>query len=157
MLSTRSSHAGGPALRWLLFATVVAGLVGCGPSTGSLSGRVTYKNKALPFGWVKLQAGNGQFFDAKIETDGAYTFASVPVGDAKFTVACVDPKLETYTRQLADQQKSRGNTKSTKIPVLPARTRSRSFTSFRAYEDITRSKLAFKVEPGPNVYHIDLK
>lgn len=63
------------------------GAVGCGPSTGTLTGKVTYNGKTLAGGNVTLVPdGKGQTFSATIAEDGTYTFANVRSGKYKVCV-----------------------------------------------------------------------
>src|SRR3989442_558893 len=73
--------------------------VGCGKGSGDVTGKVTYRNKPLPFGWVRAQGSDGVLRDGKIEANGTYAIEGIPAGEAKFTVSCVDPKIEQYTKE----------------------------------------------------------
>src|SRR5262245_1103788 len=61
----------------LLLICLVAGL-GCGAGAGDVSGKVTYKGKALPFGWVGVLPNDGIFRNAEIQSDGTYSFKDLP-------------------------------------------------------------------------------
>lgn len=71
----------------------VLALVGCGPATGSISGKVTYKDKPLTGGTVTFLTSDNKVKTAIIKTDGNYTIDKVAVGDAKIGVTPpVSPK-----------------------------------------------------------------
>ena len=75
-------------LRVLPLAAVLAS-VGCGASTGKVSGKVTYGDKVVKGGVVMFFVegkGNAQ---GQISEDGTYSIAEVPAGSAK---VCVDTK-----------------------------------------------------------------
>jgi hypothetical protein len=157
MLSCRTCQTWIQAWRRSSVVLVVTAVAfGCGKGAGDLGGRVSYKNKPLPYGWVKMNGSDGIFRDAKIESDGTYAFKDVPVGEAKFTVSCVDPKIEEFTRSHIANQRS-GKVRD----GVPGAGEPDPFDKFylipRLYEDITKSPLSFKIEAGTNVYNIDLK
>jgi len=68
----------------LLLVSLVAG--GCGPRTGTVTGKVTYQNTALRGGNVTFIGANGRSATAPIGEDGRYTAERVPVGEVKITV-----------------------------------------------------------------------
>jgi hypothetical protein len=74
-------------LFWLPLLAVAAG---CGPATGSISGTVTFKGEPVPSGTVSFLA-NAKVVEGQIQ-DGHYEVAGVPVGEARITVARLDPK-----------------------------------------------------------------
>jgi hypothetical protein len=63
-------------------------VAGCGGSTGTVTGTVTYQSKPLKGGIVMFTpAGGGQSPVAfNINEDGTYTATGVPVGEATITV-----------------------------------------------------------------------
>src|SRR5207302_362988 len=70
--------------------TVLAALLvaaGCGRSTGTVSGKVTFKNQPLKGGTVTFTPKDGPgFVIAQIQPDGSYTAENVPVGETAVTV-----------------------------------------------------------------------
>ena len=157
MLSRRTCQSWIQAWRRSCVVLVVAAIAfGCGKGAGDLGGRVTYKNKPLPFGWVKMHGSDGIFRDAKIESDGTYAFRDVPVGETKFTVSCVDPKIEQYTKSFIASQRGGKGRDGAPQAGEPDPT-DKYYLIPRHYEDLTKSLLRFKIEPGTNVFDIDLK
>jgi len=75
-------------VRWGAFLAFVAslGVVGCGSSAGTVSGKVTYQGSALKGGRVTFIPAKGQSVTAEIGEDGSYTISNVPAGEAKITV-----------------------------------------------------------------------
>jgi hypothetical protein len=62
-------------------------VAGCGGSTGTITGTVTYQGKPLKGGVVMFTpAGGGGAAVATIGEDGTYTAEKVPVGEATITV-----------------------------------------------------------------------
>jgi hypothetical protein len=64
---------------------------GCGRGVGDVSGKVSYRGKALADGTVMLLASDGRPYDAPIQADGTFHIAKVPSGDAKVSVSSVKP------------------------------------------------------------------
>ncbi len=139
----------------LVVPAVLLFMTGCGSSVGDLSGQVTYQKKVLPHGWIRLVGSDGVLRTARIEADGTYSFASVPVGGAKLTASCVDPRIHAFAKTLlckqglddADQQPGEpGVDPLTRFYLIP-----------RKYEDVTKSNLSFCIEAGSNTYDIELQ
>jgi hypothetical protein len=63
------------------------GLVGCGSSTGSVSGQVSYQGKTVPSGSVTFVTDKGEAAGTSPIKDGAYTIHNVPVGKVKIGVS----------------------------------------------------------------------
>lgn len=79
----------------LLAALAVVG--GCGPGTGTVTGKVTYKSKPVATGTVTAIPSDGVARPGVIGTDGSFTIPAVPNGDVKFLVASPNP--DTGTRE----------------------------------------------------------
>jgi hypothetical protein len=96
--------------RGLLLAALASGLLltGCGPSAGSLSGKVTYKGKELTSGTVLLLGSDGIPRSAPIGHDGSYRFDGVPPGPARLGVSSPSPTVEQ--RQIAARVKRTAET-----------------------------------------------
>jgi hypothetical protein len=62
-------------------------LVGCGPSTGTITGKVTYDDKPLTSGTVMFLADDNRSFPSSISSDGTYKVENVPLGHVRITVA----------------------------------------------------------------------
>jgi len=132
---------------------------GCGNAMGDLTGTVKYKNKELPFGFVTLLSSDGRARNAKIEAGGTYQFTAVPVGEARFTVSCVDPKIADALKDLPSKPRS-ANDPKLKLPRSSGPgddPLARFYLIPREYEDVANSKLTFQVEAGSNVFDIELK
>ena len=70
-------------------ASLVAALaiVGCGPATGKLSGKVTYGDKIVKGGMVTFVVEGKGTVSGSISEEGTYSVTDVPAGQAK---VCVD-------------------------------------------------------------------
>jgi hypothetical protein len=72
----------------LVVGLALCSAAGCGPSYGSLSGKVTYNGKELKGGYVTLvPEGEGESFAGEIQEDGTYQLPRVKTGKYKI---CVD-------------------------------------------------------------------
>lgn len=67
--------------------------LGCGRSTGTVTGTVSLDGKALPAGQISFIPSSGPAVSAQIK-DGAYTVAGVPTGEVKVTVETETIKLK---------------------------------------------------------------
>jgi len=103
-----------------LVLTFLLGLsvVGCGPATGKVSGKVSYQDKPLANGSITFLVGDKPQVQATINSDGTYT-ADVPVGDAKVIVTSIDEaEALKYGEALKGGRKKRGEN-PTAMPVGP--------------------------------------
>jgi hypothetical protein len=85
------------------FAVLAAG---CGPGTGTVSGKVTYKSKPVASGTVTAIAADGVARPGQIAADGTYSIPAVPSGDVTFLVASPNP--DSGTRESAVGKKKNG-------------------------------------------------
>jgi hypothetical protein len=148
-----------PGDRALLLLSLISSL-GCGRSLSDVTGTVTYKSKELTFGYVTILASDGIFRNAKIEENGTYQFSGIPVGNARFAVSAIDPKVqEAAMKQIAKplftgEPRAASAGKSAKPPTDPM---AQASVIPPEYGDVTTSHLEFQVEPGHNTYDIPLK
>jgi hypothetical protein len=80
-------HAGGlfePAIGLGMLMLLAAGCGG--PETGTIAGTVTYQGQHLAGGFVDFVSEQGQVVTGRIESDGSYVVAGVPIGVAKISV-----------------------------------------------------------------------
>lgn len=69
----------------LAAAAALFAVFGCGSSTGTISGTVSYEGAPLKGGHVIFLVG-GKSFNADIGEDGGYSVSNVPAGEAKISV-----------------------------------------------------------------------
>jgi hypothetical protein len=121
-----------------LFAGVVMAAIGCG-GTGTVTGKVTFKDKPLPGGLVVIYDSGGETHQGQIGTGGAYTVGNIVPGPAKVSVRTV---------------KARGsinNPEGLKAPYGP-------YVQIPLkYSDPEKSGLKLDVKTGKQEYQIDLK
>jgi len=76
---------------WLLLAMVAVGLSGCGSSTATLSGKVTYRGRPVTSGSVVVLHADGTAKSVVIRPDGSYSVAGVERGHVRVGVISPDP------------------------------------------------------------------
>jgi len=73
-------------MMFLLLAT------GCSSPTGTVTGKLTYRNKTVVLGTVSLHCEkNNKQFSAELDPDGRFTFENVPVGPVTVCVVSLNP------------------------------------------------------------------
>jgi hypothetical protein len=144
--------------RWLLGA---AGLVillsilsGCSEPRGTVSGKVTYKDKALPGGTVVFVTEDTKKQEmVTIQPDGSYSSSNVPLGKVLVAV------------QPAPKNPMANMPKGAQKPKLPTDSPAANYGQSGAeYVDIPqdlrdpfKSKITLNVERGEQVFNIPLK
>src|SRR5581483_4523419 len=77
--------------------------IGCG-GYGDVSGKVTYKGKALVWGTVQFEGSDNMLKQGNINSDGTYSISEVAKGEAKVAVSSINPKSSDF--QLRRPQES---------------------------------------------------
>jgi hypothetical protein len=90
----------------LMGGMMLLSLVGCGPQTATVTGKVTVNGEPLKAGNVQFQSAAGLAIDAPIQPDGTYTAANVPVGTAQVLISAMDPRFEQKMLELAGRGKA---------------------------------------------------
>jgi hypothetical protein len=83
-----SSH---PAIRFFVLTVAVSCLAGCGKNVSEVSGKITYLEQPLNYGFVIFVDEDNQSVQTKINPDGSYTVSGVPYGLVKVAVTSPDP------------------------------------------------------------------
>jgi len=74
-----------------VLCTLFAAACGCGPSRGTVAGKVTYKNKDIAWGTVSIFASDNLQYSGEISAEGTYSIANVPSGAVKICVVSPNP------------------------------------------------------------------
>ncbi len=138
MRSYPSSRGPGSVALLFLFA------LGCGRGEGTVTGKVTYRDKPLPSGIVVFVGEDGVVSPpAHLAPDGSYTAIKVPVGRARIAVDTVPPPPpeNRNAKEAMDAWKAALAT----FITLPAR-----------YKDPNQSGKTFEVKAGKNSCDISL-
>jgi hypothetical protein len=118
--------------------------VGC-QGRGSVSGKVTHKNKPVVFGTVLIQGKDG-LRQGNIAPDGSFTVRDVAAGDIRVAVNSPNPKsIQLYPNK-------NPNNKQEPYPDVPG-----WFAIPKQYESVESSGLTYKIRGGSNTIDIDLK
>ena len=142
---------------WMLLAVgVSAGVAGCGPSTGNVSGKVLYKGAPLNGGVVTFAGEDGKNPQiAQIAEDGSYSVEKIPVGPVKITVA-----TKSSVKQGKQPRKNLPPTNVTPPPgYIPqdASDGGKPLVEIPAkYSDSEKSGLTYTVTSGSQSYDIKL-
>ena len=84
--------------RALLVGLLAALLPGCGPSTASVAGKLTYQGKPVVSGTLTLKAADGSAHQIGLNPDGGFRLDGVPVGPARVGVSSPDPRPHAKPR-----------------------------------------------------------
>lgn len=131
-------------------------LSGCGgSSTGTVSGKVTFKGQPLKGGNVSIIPKAGGVLKTTIGEDGSYSISKVPVGSAKAAV-------DTSSLRPIPQKSLPGPYANAPKEALPSNLQSGGDPSRytpipEMYADPEKSGLTLDVKSGKNDYPIELK
>jgi hypothetical protein len=121
---------------------VAAGCAG----RGDVSGKVTYKGKALVWGTVQFEGSDNALKQGNIKSDGTYTIHGLAIGEARAAVSSINPKSSDF--QL------RG-------PAAKARTPRHDVKGWfpipEKYDTPFTSGLVYTIKPGENTIDIELQ
>jgi hypothetical protein len=142
--------------RWvgLMVLWVVLGAVGCGSSsTGTVSGKVTYKGAPLKGGTVTF-VNKQQSSLAEIQEDGSYKAEKVPTGDA--TISVETTSLKPPNQMAMKNRPPAGAQGGPKMPDYEARAK-RYIQIPDKYSDAQQSGLKYTVKSGSQEFEIKLE
>jgi hypothetical protein len=136
-------------LPWL----VLLALAGCG-SSGSVSGKVTYKDKPLAGGTVMFFTSDQKVKSAVIGLDGTYRIDKVTPGPARIGVTppITPPKMPMGMKM--DAAKMGG---APADAAGPTATDTKPLSLPEKYQDPEKSGLTCTVTSGPQQHNIELK
>jgi hypothetical protein len=146
--------------RWGTFLALLAlaGMSGCGPRTGTVSGKVYYNGKLLKGGtvtFVHTTPGKGSG-NADIKEDGTYTMPPVAAGTVKI---CVDTSaLKPLPKNRITQYSPPPGQTAPGGLAGPREDVSKRYTAIpKEYADPTTSTLSLDVKGGAQEHDIQLK
>src|SRR5262245_32889412 len=73
---------------------------GCGPSGGTVSGKVTYRGKPVTMGHVTMIGSDNVQYVGDITSEGTYSIPHVPGGPVKITVSSPNPNIAQRARAI---------------------------------------------------------
>jgi hypothetical protein len=132
-------------------------LCGCGKSTTTIEGTVTYLGKPLVYGSVTLLSSAGLTYQGQIQPDGKFVVEAVPAGTFKVAVSSVGPP---------EQPSGKGDGPNDKLPAKPAHPKGKKwkkdafsrigwFSIPEKYSKFDESGLSVTV--GQEVVHFDIQ
>jgi hypothetical protein len=128
--------------------------VGCGSGFGDVTGKVTYKQRALDSGTVMILASDGQPYDSAIDSAGNYVIRKVPAGHAKIAVTSIVPIANKEPKETKDGKKT--ESRLVAIEVTKGTTPSRISAIPTRYGTFAASNLAVDVVSGRTTHNIEL-
>jgi hypothetical protein len=139
-------------LRALLLLLGALALAGCGPRTGTVSGKVTLDGRPLTEGdhTVTFLGEDGSVTSCAVEPDGGYVLRGVPSGRVRITVHSFPS-----ARQLWIAPAEGGGMKAVGGAAAPAKTGQAGGAPER-YKDPEQSPLRYDVRPGSQTFDIEL-
>jgi hypothetical protein len=150
---------GGRQRRWLAGVCLLAVLTaaGCGAKTASVTGKVSFRNKALTTGTVSFYGNNGDIVSGLIAPDGTYRLHEVGPGPVRVVVVshpAVPPGLQanrapagfapSYPASRGEQRAALATMSKPSTPI-PER-----------YNRPDSSGLSFVVNPGEQTLNLEL-
>ena len=139
---SRSRIRTGPCWKWAGLVLLVLS-AGCGRSTGTVSGKVTFEDQPLGFGTIALICQDGSVSSGMIR-DGTYTIPEVPVGPVEITVRAYPPPRPTMTPP--GETRAAAQPPQSEFVPIPER-----------YSDHDQSGLAYTVVPGAQTHDLALE
>jgi hypothetical protein len=137
----------------ILAGLVLAGLAGCGPVTGDVSGKVLFKGKEVRTGSVMFIGSNSLPVYSQIREDGTYSVSRVPLGQATITVDSPNPNESAGGGR---PREGREGYPPNGRDVLPPGAKL-WFPIPDSYSDQMKSPLTYTVQAGLNTFDIELK
>jgi len=140
------------ALGLVSIAILSASVCGCGKNTAAISGKISYKGRAVTYGSVTFVSADKTARSGVISPDGAYSIDEVPPGNAVIAVISRNPALgrTIVKRDKSAQggQKETTDRESSEKNWFPLPTK---------YESVKTSGLECTVPPRSYKLDIDLK
>ena len=128
---------------------------GCGKSVGDVKGRVTYLNKPVPDGTVRVRGSDGLIHNGAIAAGGDYLVKHVPLGPAQVLVSSVDPKMAEAMKRLVDRRDT--SQAGVRAPVPHENLHAKYSRIPLVYGSFESSGLKLEVQAGENELNLALK
>jgi hypothetical protein len=138
-----------PPYRWAVAAALLvaaSAAVGCG-GRGDVTGKVTYRGRALVWGTVQFEGSDGMLRQGNIKGDGTYSVQGVAAGEAKVAVSSINPSSADFQPRVVEG----------KAPPPPRPKVEGWFPIPERYDTPHKSGLTYTIKSGPNTIDIELK
>ncbi|HEY1379986.1 MAG TPA: hypothetical protein VGF55_24500 [Gemmataceae bacterium] len=103
-------------LRWLVPVVLASASAGCGGSTATVSGTVTYQGRTVTSGSVIVVNEDGTAGSCAIQPSGAYSVSGVKRGRVKIGIFSPEPARAHSIRKSRDPGGKRGGKQNKKRP-----------------------------------------
>ena len=150
---------------WLALLVVLPLITGCGPSHGTLSGRVMYRGQPLPGGWLTFRPADPKqnSVTALIDANGNYE-ATLPVGDVTIGVDNQEWAPRTSLGSIPPPGGAKLPPEAQRKAGAPAAPKDGGEKHAGSYVEIPQkyanadtSGLHYTVKKGPDTHEIDLE
>lgn len=142
-------------LAGLLFATLLA-MTGCGSSTGTISGKVSYKDAPLKGGNVTFLTKDKKVSRlSEIQEDGSYKIEKMPAGEVLISVETASLKPPPASRFVNAPPAGANAPPGYKAPDFKEKAK-RYVEIPEMYSDPDKSKLTYTVKGGEQNFDIKL-
>jgi hypothetical protein len=131
-------------------------LTGCGEKTTDVTGKVTYKGKALVYGTVAVLDGGPAPKVGAIQPDGTFRVNGVRPGAHKVAVSSAAPPGSDAAKKSADRREADDERTTAAVTPAPPEVLKGWFAIPDKYGDPTKSELTADVKVGQPL-DIDLK
>jgi hypothetical protein len=141
------------------FAGLLALTSGCGGGVGEVSGKITYKNKAVVYGSIAFIGPDGTPRTSRINPDGSYSVKDVAVGEAKIVIISELPAPNPGGRTTAGPLPADGPKEEPRRDspvVVDPEVAKKWFPIPLDLGDTAKTKLRFTVKRGPNSHDIKI-
>jgi hypothetical protein len=146
------AEAGHRLAGWGLLVLAFLLSAGCGPPSGTVSGKVTIAGQTIPGGSVSFVPPNGKGTQiSEIAEDGTYTVRNVPVGKAQIIV-------ETKSAAPPSAPGGVRMNMPAGAPNAPGADAGKRYVAIpEAYSSAETSGLSYEVKAGKQDHNIDLQ
>jgi hypothetical protein len=158
----RATYGQGLLARLIGITVIALQIAGCGESPlGSISGKITYRNKPVTTGQISFIPTSGQPVTVEIQSDGSYSALRIPPGEAIVTII----SQRAGTPDLASQEEKHrkivkdndGNEKVVVVSPGVSAWPQPVFVVPELYAHPRSSRLSVTIESGSNVKDFHLK
>jgi hypothetical protein len=140
----------------VLVFSIVLSAAGCGSSSSSVSGKVSYKGQPLRGGTISFFGDKDWTASSHLSEEGAYSIANVPPGQVRIAVETKTARPPTPPR--GAMPKPPKDAPVPKGSMYDTEGQAKRYVPIPdQYADKDRSGLTYDVKPGKHEHNIELK
>ena len=134
-------------------------VLGCGPSRSEVSGTVKYKDQVVKSGVVTFfSAVDNASYPGRINADGSYAAADIPVGKARVVVVSLDPTKKPMSETRGETSGRGSPDEKQAARPDPIGKATKDWTPLpKKYSDPSSTPLSLDVQAGKNTFNITLE